>query len=105
MDGNDVCTNMTYTFVYKHNACTNPTNKIVYKSNVCTYLLDRFRFRLVDRVFIVVDLFLTTLILRALKPGGLWVSKGSVYKHDVHICVQTQCVYKPPSLAPPQSEP
>ena len=91
--GNDVCTNLTYTFVYK--------------TNVCTYLLVRFRaFGISRHTRITVNVFIVVL---------LWVRKGSVYKHDVHICVRTQCVYKPdqhncvqkqsvyiqPSLPPP----
>ena len=124
--GKEVCTHMTYTFVYKHDASTNPTNNIVYNNKVCTYRL----------LFIIVfDLCLTTSSISGnCRPdGGLWVMKGSVYKQDIHICAHTQCVYKPdqhnsverqyvyipdqqncvqkksvyipPSLTPPQSAP
>jgi hypothetical protein len=62
--GKEVCTNMTYTFVYKH--------------KVCTYRLLCHLQHFNVGLFIVVDLCLTTLILPALQPGVLWVRKGSV---------------------------
>ena len=59
--GNDVCTNLTYTFVYK--------------TNVCTYLLVRFRaFGISRHLRITVHIFIV--VLQALQPGVLWVRKG-----------------------------